>query len=206
MPARLPNLLLNGTSGIAVGMATDIPPHNLREVANACIHAAGRARHQQPARLMKHSSRVPDLPTGAEIVSPRADLLEFYEKGNGQLSRPRHLGNRRGNRQRRDHHAAAPGLGQQAAGTDRAADPRQETADGRRHPRRVGPREPGAHRDRAALEPRRPAAADGAPVRHHRPGAQLPGQPERHRPRRPAEGDGAEGAADASGSSSASAP
>jgi topoisomerase IV subunit A len=81
LPARLPNLLLNGTSGIAVGMATDIPPHNLREVANACIHLLEEPE-ATTAALMKFV-KGPDLPTGAEIISPRADLKEFYEKGIG---------------------------------------------------------------------------------------------------------------------------
>ncbi|HUA88477.1 MAG TPA: DNA topoisomerase IV subunit A, partial [Steroidobacteraceae bacterium] len=81
LPARLPNLLLNGTTGIAVGMATDIPPHNLREVAAACIHLLDEPE-ATTAALMKHV-RGPDLPTGAEIVSPRADLKEFYDKGVG---------------------------------------------------------------------------------------------------------------------------
>jgi topoisomerase-4 subunit A len=81
LPARLPNLLLNGTSGIAVGMATDIPPHNLKEVAAACIHLLEEPEASTRA-LMKHV-RGPDLPTGAEIVSPRADLVEFYDKGVG---------------------------------------------------------------------------------------------------------------------------
>ena len=81
LPARLPNLLLNGTSGIAVGMATDIPPHNLKEVAAACIYLLEDPEATTRA-LMKHV-RGPDLPTGAEIVSPRADLIEFYDKGVG---------------------------------------------------------------------------------------------------------------------------
>jgi topoisomerase IV subunit A len=81
LPARLPNLLLNGTSGIAVGMATDIPPHNLREVAAACVHLLEEPEATTRA-LMKHV-KGPDLPTGAEIVSPRTDLLEFYDKGVG---------------------------------------------------------------------------------------------------------------------------
>jgi topoisomerase-4 subunit A len=81
LPARLPNLLLNGTTGIAVGMATDIPPHNLREVAAAAIHLLEEPE-ATTAALMKHV-RGPDLPTGAEIVSPRADLREFYDKGIG---------------------------------------------------------------------------------------------------------------------------
>jgi topoisomerase IV subunit A len=81
LPARLPNLILNGTSGIAVGMATDIPPHNLREVAAAAIHLLEEPE-ASTAALMKHV-KGPDLPTGAEIISPRADLKEFYEKGAG---------------------------------------------------------------------------------------------------------------------------
>src|ERR1700761_603115 len=81
LPSRLPNLLLNGTQGIAVGMATDIPPHNLREVAAACIHLL-EDPEATTAALMKFV-KGPDLPTGAEIVSPRADLKEFYEKGVG---------------------------------------------------------------------------------------------------------------------------
>src|SRR5580700_4245269 len=83
LPARLPNLLLNGTTGIAVGMATDIPPHNLREVANACIHLLEEPQ-ATTAQLMKFI-KGPDLPTGAEIISPRADLKEFYEQGVGSF-------------------------------------------------------------------------------------------------------------------------
>jgi len=81
LPSRLPNLLLNGTQGIAVGMATDIPPHNLREVAAACIHLLDDPE-ATTAALMKYV-KGPDLPTGAEIISPRADIKEFYEKGVG---------------------------------------------------------------------------------------------------------------------------
>jgi topoisomerase IV subunit A len=83
LPARLPNLLLNGTSGIAVGMATDIPPHNLREVAAACI-----ALLDDPdvtTRGLMKFVKGPDLPTGAEIISPRTELVEFYDKGTGSF-------------------------------------------------------------------------------------------------------------------------
>src|SRR5262245_22842991 len=81
LPARLPNVLLNGTSGIAVGMATDIPPHNLREVANACVHLLEEP--DATTRQLMKFVKGPDLPTGAEIISPRSDLVEFYEKGVG---------------------------------------------------------------------------------------------------------------------------
>ena len=83
LPARLPNLLLNGTTGIAVGMATDIPPHNLREVAQACIHLLDEP--DATTRALMKFVKGPDLPTGAEIVSPRSDLVDFYEKGTGSF-------------------------------------------------------------------------------------------------------------------------
>jgi topoisomerase-4 subunit A len=83
LPARLPNLLLNGTSGIAVGMATDIPPHNLREVADACIHLLEEPDATTRA-LLKHI-KGPDLPTGGEIISPRSDLIAFYDSGVGSF-------------------------------------------------------------------------------------------------------------------------
>src|SRR5262245_11389384 len=81
LPARLPNVLLNGTQGIAVGMSTDIPPHNLREVAAACIHLLDDP-DASIATLCKHVQG-PDLPTGAEIVTPKAELRAMYKSGNG---------------------------------------------------------------------------------------------------------------------------
>ena len=81
LPARVPNLLLNGTSGIAVGMATDVPPHNLREVAAACIRLLDEP-DTSSRKLMQHI-KGPDLPTGAEIVSPRKELADFYDTGTG---------------------------------------------------------------------------------------------------------------------------
>ncbi|HEX4152004.1 MAG TPA: DNA topoisomerase IV subunit A [Steroidobacteraceae bacterium] len=83
LPARVPNLLLNGGSGIAVGMATDIPPHNLREVVNACV-ALLEDPELSTRKLMAHV-KGPDLPTGGEIVSPRADLVQMYETGSGSF-------------------------------------------------------------------------------------------------------------------------
>jgi topoisomerase-4 subunit A len=83
LPARLPNLLLNGASGIAVGMATDIPPHNLREIAAACIALLDTPEITTRA-LLKHV-KGPDLPTGGEIITPRAELAAFYEHGAGSF-------------------------------------------------------------------------------------------------------------------------
>ena len=83
LPARLPNLLLNGTTGIAVGMATDIPPHNLREVASACIHLLENPK-ATVAQLCEYIQG-PDFPTEAELITPRADLVKMYEHGKGSL-------------------------------------------------------------------------------------------------------------------------
>jgi topoisomerase-4 subunit A len=83
LPARLPHVLLNGASGIAVGMATDIPPHNVREVASACIRLLS-APEATVAELCEHV-RGPDFPTEAEIVTPAADLVRVYETGNGTV-------------------------------------------------------------------------------------------------------------------------
>jgi topoisomerase-4 subunit A len=83
LPARLPNLLLNGTTGIAVGMSTDVPPHNLKEVASALVQLIDNPK-ATVAGLMKHI-KGPDFPTGGELVSPRADIKEIYTKGGGTL-------------------------------------------------------------------------------------------------------------------------
>ena len=81
LPARVPNLLLNGTSGIAVGMATDIPPHNLREVAAACVRLIDEP--EVTLRKLCQHIRGPDFPTGAEIISSRNEIIQFYNTGNG---------------------------------------------------------------------------------------------------------------------------
>ena len=83
LPAQLPNLLLNGTSGIAVGMSTDLPPHNLREVAGALV----RLLDNPDATLseLMRSIKGPDFPTGGELVSSRSDLTQIYKTGSGTL-------------------------------------------------------------------------------------------------------------------------
>ncbi len=83
LPARFPNLLVNGSQGIAVGMATSIPPHNLGEVIDACI-ALIDDPELTVKKLMKHV-RGPDFPTGGQVVSTRADLTQIYETGSGSI-------------------------------------------------------------------------------------------------------------------------
>ena len=83
LPARLPNLLLNGTTGIAVGMSTDVPPHNLNEVTSALVHLIDNPK-ASVANLMKHI-KGPDYPTGGELISSAADIKEIYETGGGTL-------------------------------------------------------------------------------------------------------------------------
>ena len=83
LPSRLPHLLLNGTTGIAVGMATDIPPHNLREVVSACIRLLDDP--DASTRDLCEHIQGPDFCTEAEIITPKADLLKMYETGNGSV-------------------------------------------------------------------------------------------------------------------------
>ena len=83
LPARLPNVLLNGSTGIAVGMATDIPPHNLREVASATIRLLEDPK-TTIEQLCEHIL-APDFPTDAEIITPRADILQAYRTGSGSV-------------------------------------------------------------------------------------------------------------------------
>jgi topoisomerase-4 subunit A len=83
LPARLPNVLLNGSTGIAVGMSTDIPPHNLREVVDACIKLLDEPR--TPLEELCECIKGPDFTTEAEIITPRDDLLRLYRTGNGSV-------------------------------------------------------------------------------------------------------------------------
>ncbi|HMM75735.1 MAG TPA: DNA topoisomerase IV subunit A [Gammaproteobacteria bacterium] len=83
LPARLPNVLLNGTTGIAVGMATDIPPHNLREIVQACVTLL-----EQPNASIEElcaQVRGPDFPGGGEIITPARELKQLYENGQGTV-------------------------------------------------------------------------------------------------------------------------
>ena len=83
LPARLPSVLLNGAAGIAVGMATDIPPHNLKEVAEAAILMLDKPKSTiaDLCRIIKG----PDFPTGAEIITPKSELIEAYTTGRGSV-------------------------------------------------------------------------------------------------------------------------
>ena len=83
LPARLPNILLNGTTGIAVGMATDIPPHNLREVASACMRLLESSK-TSVNELCKHI-KGPDFPTRAEIITAKSEICDIYKSGNGSV-------------------------------------------------------------------------------------------------------------------------
>ena len=83
LPARLPHILLNGTTGIAVGMATDIPPHNLREISAATIHLLGNA--DATTEELCELVLGPDYPTNAEIITPRSEIMQMYETGHGSI-------------------------------------------------------------------------------------------------------------------------
>ena len=95
LPARLPNVLLNGTTGIAVGMATDIPPHNVREIVAACVHLL-EFPQATVGDLCAHVLG-PDFPSGGELITPLADLREMYETGHGSLRMRAVYGEENGN-------------------------------------------------------------------------------------------------------------
>lgn len=83
LPARLPNMLLNGASGIAVGMATDVPPHNMNEVVDGMIHLLENDNATLESLL--HYIKAPDYPTGSEIITSKADITEIYRTGKGSI-------------------------------------------------------------------------------------------------------------------------
>ncbi|MEL0630058.1 DNA topoisomerase IV subunit A [Psychromonas aquatilis] len=83
LPARLPHILLNGITGIAVGMATDIPPHNAREVANACLHLIDHPK--ATLEELMEFVQGPDYPTEAEIITPRKEIINIYKTGRGSF-------------------------------------------------------------------------------------------------------------------------
>ncbi len=83
LPARLPNVLLNGGMGIAVGMSTDIPPHNIKEVVGACVHLLDNPK--ATVRDLCKFVKGPDYPTDAEIISDPKEIKEIYETGNGSI-------------------------------------------------------------------------------------------------------------------------
>ena len=83
LPARLPHILLNGTTGIAVGMATDIPPHNINEIADAAVMLLDNPKAGLDDVL--ETVQGPDFPTEAEIISPKSEIRKIYEQGRGSI-------------------------------------------------------------------------------------------------------------------------
>ncbi len=107
LPARLPNVLLNGTMGIAVGMATDIPPHNLREVVGACIQLIDEP--DTSIETLMTYVKGPDYPTQAEIISSAEDINKIYTTGNGSVKM-------RAQYELEDHHIVITALPHQVSG------------------------------------------------------------------------------------------
>jgi len=83
LPARLPNVILNGATGIAVGMATDIPPHNLNEITSACIHLIDNPK--STIEDIRQFIKGPDFPTGAEIITSKEEITNIYRSGQGMI-------------------------------------------------------------------------------------------------------------------------
>jgi DNA gyrase subunit A len=85
LPARLPAILVNGSAGIAVGMATNIPPHNLGEVINACLKLLKDPELKPYQLIAKDAIQGPDFPTGGQVITPAAELREIYKNGQGTI-------------------------------------------------------------------------------------------------------------------------
>ncbi len=85
LPAKLPNLLVNGSSGIAVGMATNIPPHNLQEVCNALLKLIADPELKTYQLVANDAIKGPDFPTGGQVLSTREELREIYKSGSGSV-------------------------------------------------------------------------------------------------------------------------
>ena len=122
LPARLPNILLNGATGIAVGMATDIPPHNLREVAGACIHLLEQPR--STVEDLFDYVKGPDFPTEAEIITPGAGTPGDVSQRQRFRETAGPVGE--GGRQYHRDRVALPDLRQQDTGTGGRADAGEE--------------------------------------------------------------------------------
>ena len=163
LPAAFPNLLANGSSGIAVGMATSIPPHNLGELC-AALEALIKNPNTQERTLLKFV-KGPDFPTGGIIVDDAESIAEAYRTGRGSF-RVRARWHREDGRARRLSHRRRPdslsGPEGQADRAHRRADHGQEAAAARRHPRRVDRGHP--HRAGAEEPHGRAGNPDGAAV------------------------------------------
>ena len=181
LPARFPNLLANGAVGIAVGMATSIPPHNAGELCDALGYLI---KHPQ-ATFDKLVDLIPgpDFPTGGVLIEPRSAIVEAYRTGRGGFRLQRPVGGReagarpipdRGRRDSLSRPEVAPD--REGGGAPGAA----QAAPARRHPRRIGGRR--AHRFGTPIPRRRARDADGATVPPHRPGS--PRRPQHERARR----------------------
>lgn len=147
LPARLPNLLLNGTTGIAVGMATDVPPHNLREVVSACI----RLLDEPDATLNQICKHIqgPDFPTHAEIITPKKDIIAVYRNGTGSIRMRAAYTLEDG--EIVIHALPPPNFRRKSARTNCSTNAGKEITHGHRSTRRIGPRKSNTIRDHTPL-------------------------------------------------------
>ena len=188
LPGGFPNLLANGAQGIAVGMATSIPPHNAAELCDAALHLIDKP--DAKSKTLLKWVKGPDFPTGGIIVDSKESIAEAYMTGRGSFrtrakwstgrGRPRHLG-------RRHHRNPVAGAEIAAGREDRRTAQREEAAAGRRRPGRIGRRHP--PRDRAEVARGRSGTADGIAVP-----ADRAGKPDSAEPQRAGEGPHPQGA------------
>lgn len=185
LPARLPHILLNGVTGIAVGMATDIPPHNAREVAYACAELLDNPNAGLDV-LMQHIQG-PDYPTNAEIITPRDDIRKIYETGKGSIKQ-------RAVWSEEDGDIVITALPHQASGAKIMEQIAAQMV-AKKLPMVTDLRDESDHENptRLVIVPRSNRVdVEGLMAhlfRHHGSGEELPGQPQHPWPRQPAAGE-----------------
>ena len=192
LPAAFPNLLANGAQGIAVGMATSIPPHNIVELCDAALHLIVHPEAENPELV--RFVQGPDFPTGGVCVEDAASIAESYRTGRGSFRLRARWAVEQGERGAWSIVVTEVPYGVQKSRADRAAGrghQREEDAAGRRRPRRIGRGR--ARRHRAAQPLGRGGRHDGAPVPADRARSARAAQHERAGGRRRAARGGAEG-------------
>ena len=176
LPARIPNLLVNGATGIAVGMATNIPPHNLSEVCTALVKLLDN-EEMSNAQLCRYV-KGPDFPTGGQILNSQEELKEIYKTGIGIDPAARHLGHRPGDALDQDDLHRQHALHRQQGAAGRADRRRRDRPQAAAAARRQGSVDRGrAHRDRDE-EGRRREDDHGVPLQAHAAADQLRRQPD----------------------------
>ena len=177
LPARIPNLLVNGATGIAVGMATNIPPHNLKEVCAALVEMIDADMELSNVQLVKHI-KGPDFPTGGQIMNTIPEIREIYKTGSGTIRMRATWQEGPATRGGKTIYITSVPYAREQVHARRAHRRRRDLAQAAAPHRRQGPVDR-RRADRAGAEGRRRQAdGDGVPLQAHAAAVELPGEPD----------------------------